>query len=130
MMQVPYYEPTTVEEEEVNDTVSEIEYAMEQDAKAGYVTRTELACTEREDNPYFGFAQSTVFLRIWNDDLRGWVPTQSDLKSGWQDCMTGSETDFDVAMPDGSTVRVTGSAQKMEALAEGKVLSVLCFGSN
>lgn len=59
------------------------EWEAEQDAKAGYVRPDELEGTEHEDNPYFGMAKSFVFLQIWLEDLRGWIPSQSDLKPAW-----------------------------------------------
>lgn len=66
------------------------EWEAEQDAKAGYVRPDELEGTEHKDNPYFGMAKSFVFLQIWLEDLRGWIPSQDDLRPAWDGKMTGT----------------------------------------
>lgn len=74
------------------------------------------------NNTYFGNSKSRVFLEIWAAENRARVPTQSDLNENhtsliahWVRQMDGSETDFDIRMPDDSIVRIIGSKQTMEA---------------
>ena len=105
------------------------EWEAEQDAKAGYIQPRELECTEREDNLHFGKAKSFVFLHIWLDDMRGWIPSQDDLRPAWEAHMNGTQEDFEVSMPDDSKVRVQGSKQQMEALTKaGEVLAIFSVG--
>lgn len=105
------------------------EWEAEQDAKAGYVRPDELEGTEHEDNPYFGMAKSFVFLQIWLEDLRGWIPSQSDLKLAWDGKMTGTDDDFVIAMSDGSKVCVQRSKEQMEAVSQaGEVLATFSVG--
>lgn len=122
----PYYEPLTPDELEDSQTIEDQIWMQEQDAKAGYVRPGELDCVNNEDNTFFGMKKSFVFLHVWFGDLRAWVPTQSDLEPAWKGKMTGSETDFDISMDDGSLVRIDSRSQKMIALDEnGKELVVL-----
>ncbi|KLT72073.1 hypothetical protein PL75_10025 [Neisseria arctica] len=124
-MEVPYYEPETEAATEAAEVVSEAAWEQNQDAKAGYVTLNELSCTE-QDSRYFGVAKSVVFLEVFDEDMRAWVPNQTDLKPAWDGCMKGSETDFDLTLPDGSFVRVIGSEQKMQAYSsDDKLLLTL-----
>lgn len=105
------------------------EWEAEQDAKAGYVRPDELVGTECEDNMYFGMAKALVFLQIWLDDMRGWIPTQTDLKPAWDGHMNGTEEDFEVTMSDDSKVCIHGSKQQMEAVSQaGEVLATFSVG--
>ena len=73
-------------------------------------------------------AKSFVFLQIWLEDLRGWIPSQSDLPA-WDGKMTGTDDDFEIAMSDGSKVCVQRSKEQMEAVSQaGELLSTFSVG--
>lgn len=107
----------------------DVDWQAVQDSLAGYVWPDELEGTENEDNVYFGMAKSLVFLQIWLEDMRGWIPAQTDLKPAWNGHMNGTEEDYEVTMSDDSKVCIHGSKQQMEAVSQtGKVLATFSVG--
>ncbi|OHP52411.1 hypothetical protein [Neisseria sp. HMSC061B04] len=107
----------------------DVDWQAVQDSLAGYVRPDELEGTENEDNVYFGMAKSFVFLQIWLEDLRGWIPSQGDLKPAWDGHMIGTDDDFEIVMADDSKVCVHRSKQLMEAVSQaGEVLATFSVG--
>ena len=72
---------------------------------------------------------TNVFLQIWLEDLRGWIPSQDDLQPAWDGKMTGTDDDFEIAMSDNSKVCVRRSKEQMEAVSQaGEVLATFSIG--